>query len=214
MQIWQIVLLSLGQLIIFIVFCAYLKRKYYKDLFEDDPLGYIYAFVWPLTITVYFLVKIAISIYKLIDYLSDLGVKKSAFESLNERLNANTLELSKKQKEIIKEVQETDPIKILFEIENQELKSKLIEEHGFENLIKKVGYKTISKDDFGELICIHNKKNEMDYYYVKVINGTPESDGSFKEYFLKVPPDMDTAKEAVAWTYKMTPDKYNLSLRT
>ena len=43
---------------------------------------------------------------------------------------------------------------------------------------------------------------------VKVINSTLESDGKVKEYFLRVPKDMQSAKEAVAWTFNMKPEDY------
>ena len=50
---------------------------------------------------------------------------------------------------------------------------------------------------------------------VEVINGTAESDGSHKRYFLRVPSRMRTAREAVAWTYGLTDDQYaQLELRT
>jgi hypothetical protein len=50
---------------------------------------------------------------------------------------------------------------------------------------------------------------------VEVINGTREPDGTFKHYFLQVPPTVTTAKEAVAWTYGMTADEYTrLTIRT
>jgi hypothetical protein len=50
---------------------------------------------------------------------------------------------------------------------------------------------------------------------VEVINGTPEPDGSRKRYFLQVPPNMLTARSAVAWTYGMTARQYRgLLLRT
>lgn len=44
---------------------------------------------------------------------------------------------------------------------------------------------------------------------VRVKNSTPESDGSFKEYFLRVPPTMKTVQEAIAWTFGMKPGEYN-----
>jgi hypothetical protein len=50
---------------------------------------------------------------------------------------------------------------------------------------------------------------------VEVINATPEPDGTYKHYFLQVPPDMRTAREAVAWTYGLTPRTYSkLVVRT
>jgi hypothetical protein len=36
---------------------------------------------------------------------------------------------------------------------------------------------------------------------VEVVNSTPEPDGSRKTYFLRVPPTIETAREAVAWTF-------------
>ena len=50
---------------------------------------------------------------------------------------------------------------------------------------------------------------------VEVINATPEPDGSHKHFFLQVPPDMRTAREAVAWTYGLSPKAYSrLVVRT
>lgn len=50
---------------------------------------------------------------------------------------------------------------------------------------------------------------------VEVINATPEPDGTRKHFFLQVPPNLQTAREAVAWTYGMQPDVYSrLVLRT
>ena len=50
---------------------------------------------------------------------------------------------------------------------------------------------------------------------VEVINATPEPDGTRKHYFLQVPPNLGTAREAVAWTYGLTPEAYSrLVVRT
>jgi hypothetical protein len=43
---------------------------------------------------------------------------------------------------------------------------------------------------------------------VEVINATPEPDGTRKHFFLQVPPNLQTAREAVAWTYGMRPEVY------
>jgi hypothetical protein len=48
-----------------------------------------------------------------------------------------------------------------------------------------------------------------------VVNGTPETDGSRRRYVLRVPSRMRTAREAVAWTYGLTPERYGqLDVRT
>ena len=50
---------------------------------------------------------------------------------------------------------------------------------------------------------------------VEVVNGTPEPDGSFRRYVLQVPPEIGTARGAVAWTYGISEQQYaRLSVRT
>ena len=44
---------------------------------------------------------------------------------------------------------------------------------------------------------------------VEVINATPEPDGTHRHYFLQVPANIQSAREAVAWTYGMQPDEYS-----
>jgi hypothetical protein len=50
---------------------------------------------------------------------------------------------------------------------------------------------------------------------VEVVNATANSDGTHERYFLRVPPGMRTACEAVAWTYGLSSAQYaELDLRT
>jgi hypothetical protein len=49
---------------------------------------------------------------------------------------------------------------------------------------------------------------------VKVINSTPEPDGRFKDYFLRVPPMMVRARQAVAWTFDKVEHNYAPALET
>jgi hypothetical protein len=50
---------------------------------------------------------------------------------------------------------------------------------------------------------------------VEVENGTAEADGSRRRYVLRVPSRIRTAREAVAWTYGLTPERYaELDVRT
>lgn len=108
-----------------------------------------------------------------------------------------------------------DPMHILFEIGNSELRQSMIKQFGgFEALIAKVQHDILHTDDYGTLFRVWVPKLSKHFYYVKVINGTAEPDGSHREYYLEVPPDMDTAKEAVAWTYGLHPDDYHIAVRT
>ena len=43
---------------------------------------------------------------------------------------------------------------------------------------------------------------------VEVVNGTPEPDGTYKHYYLQVPPTVRTPREAVAWTYGLSEHEY------
>ncbi len=49
---------------------------------------------------------------------------------------------------------------------------------------------------------------------VEVVNGTPEPDGTRKRYFLQVPANMRSAREAVAWTYGLPEQRYRPTVRT
>ena len=49
---------------------------------------------------------------------------------------------------------------------------------------------------------------------VEVVNGTPEPDGTYKRYFLQVPPTVRTPREGVAWTYGLNERHYRPSIRT
>lgn len=49
---------------------------------------------------------------------------------------------------------------------------------------------------------------------VEVINSTPEPDGHHKTYTLRVPPDMATAQQAVAWTFGMDAATYRTLVET
>jgi hypothetical protein len=43
---------------------------------------------------------------------------------------------------------------------------------------------------------------------VRVINSTAERDGSRREFFLRVPHDMRTARASVAWSFGLKPMAY------
>jgi hypothetical protein len=50
---------------------------------------------------------------------------------------------------------------------------------------------------------------------VEVENGTADGDGSHRRYFLRVPSRMRTAREGVAWSYGLSPERYaELDVRT
>lgn len=90
---------------------------------------------------------------------------------------------------------------------NAEVRRAKIERFGHARYLVASGAREIHRDDFGALYRKDIPGNEP-LVMVKVVNATPEPDGSFKDYFLRVPPGMQTAREAVAWTFGKTPDDY------
>ncbi len=50
---------------------------------------------------------------------------------------------------------------------------------------------------------VNEMRRDEPIVMVEVLNSTPEPDGTRKTYFLRVPPTMRTAREAVAWTFDM-----------
>jgi len=45
---------------------------------------------------------------------------------------------------------------------------------------------------------------------LRVVNSTLEADGSAKDYWLRVPPDVTLARDAVAWTFDMGAGEYRV----
>jgi hypothetical protein len=76
----------------------------------------------------------------------------------------------------------------------------------------------VSKDDTGVLwrkFWGHRGVTIGSWTAVQVVNGTPEADGSHKRYILRVPSEVRSAEEAVAWTYGLNAKQYSaLGLRT
>jgi hypothetical protein len=98
------------------------------------------------------------------------------------------------------------------------LRNCLIDVMTPERFIKSGGASRVAEDDMGILWRAswrHRGVTVGSWSAVEVVNGTAELDGSQRRYFLRVPSRMRTAREAVAWTYGLTDDRYaQLELRT
>lgn len=93
-------------------------------------------------------------------------------------------------------------------VTNASLRRLLMETYGISRFLMDIGAELINEDECGKL---YRKELEGDepLVMVRVKNSTPEPDGSYKEYFLRVPPTMTTAREAVAWTFAMNDRDYS-----
>jgi hypothetical protein len=70
------------------------------------------------------------------------------------------------------------------------------------------GASEIQHDDFGRLYRRRQGLGEP-LMAVRVVNHTPEPDGSLREFWLRVPPTMTTARQAVAWTFNLSAEDYH-----
>jgi hypothetical protein len=97
--------------------------------------------------------------------------------------------------------------------DNAEVRRVMIQRYGPERYLMDSGAEQIHHDDFGVLYRKHLPGDES-LVMVKVVNATPEPDGSFKDYFLRVPPTMERARQAVAWTCGKAEDDYAPAVQT
>jgi hypothetical protein len=95
----------------------------------------------------------------------------------------------------------------------RELRRCMIERVPPERFAAECGARMVGRDDCGTLWRRRFEDGDI-WSAVEVVNGSPEPDGSHKRYFLRVPPEMRSAREAVAWTYGMSPRQYRPNLRT
>jgi hypothetical protein len=110
-----------------------------------------------------------------------------------------------------------DPDSITCEViektENVEVRRAMLERFGISRYISEAGVSPVHEDEYGTLYRRELAGDEA-LVLLKVINSTPEPDGTYKEYFLRVPPDIETAKQAVAWTFDIEPDDYRPQVQT
>lgn len=106
--------------------------------------------------------------------------------------------------------------KNLLEIEkepNVEIRRHMIELYGIEEYLKDAEAVRIHQDECGSLYRRDFIGGEP-LMMVKVLNSTPEPDGTRKWYYLRVPPNMTTAREAVAWTFGLEEAEYFPEIET
>ncbi len=90
---------------------------------------------------------------------------------------------------------------------NLEVRRIMMERFGIARYLIDSKADILHEDSYGTLFRKRIAGDEP-LMMVRVKNSTPEPDGSFRDYFLRVPPFMQTAKEAVAWTFGIHEDEY------
>lgn len=97
--------------------------------------------------------------------------------------------------------------------ENVELRRAMTEIFGVARYLNESGAQLVQEDECGQLYSKQVPGDEP-LQMVRVVNPTPEPDGTNKVYFLRVPPFVTTAREGVAWTFAVPPDEYEPLVQT
>lgn len=98
-------------------------------------------------------------------------------------------------------------------MENIEIRRVMLEIYGTSRYILDSGAFEVRRDKYGILYWMA-MKNDEPLLMVRVTNSTAEPDGTFKEYWLRVPPGIRSAKEGVAWTFGIDPEDYDPIIET
>jgi hypothetical protein len=118
-------------------------------------------------------------------------------------------------KKQIVESPETLTVSQIVDEPNAEVRRVMLSRFGEERFIRESKATVLDDDErFGTLMAHSFGWSDEALVMVKVKNSTPESDGSYKHYYLRVPPTMRTAREAVAWTFQFSPNEYDPDTET
>jgi len=108
---------------------------------------------------------------------------------------------------------------------NAEVRRVMIDLYGTENYIRDTNAEVVHTDDFGTLYR-KNLDGDESIMMIKVVNSTPEPDGSYKDYWIRVDPNayggLKTARAAVASTWRNSdgsmvfehPEDYDCAIET
>jgi hypothetical protein len=91
---------------------------------------------------------------------------------------------------------------------NSEVRRVLMERYGTARYLHEAQAHVLARDEFGTLFVVPSNHGGEPLVLVEVRNATPEPDGTWKDYFLRVPPGMRTPREAVAWTFGLDASAY------
>jgi hypothetical protein len=91
---------------------------------------------------------------------------------------------------------------------NVEVRRLMIQRYGLERYLRDADAVEIDSDECGILYRKTLPQDEP-IVVVKVIDSTAAPDGSRRQYFLRVPPHISSARAAVAWTFGMSAAEYN-----
>ena len=96
----------------------------------------------------------------------------------------------------------------ILNIRNAEIKSHFINDYGrgFKQFLKDLKASIVHAERGSKLIRIFPGGNEEPLTYIVVKDVSTQ-----KKYILRVPPEVKNCKEAIAWTFGMSEEEYNLT---
>jgi hypothetical protein len=97
----------------------------------------------------------------------------------------------------------------IIQCRNAQIRSHLLRDFGPERLVKELGAKVIHQDATSQLLHVTLGHQMEPLRLVKVKDS---STGDY--YLLRVPPDMKTCKQAIAWTFNLDEDEYDPIVET
>lgn len=125
----------------------------------------------------------------------------------------NGVALTDEQADMIIHHPEKMTPKSILDTPNAEIRRVMLERYGYERFVQDLPATKVMTDDWGTLWKAEFVDDEP-LVMVELVNSTPEQDGSFRKYFLRVPPGVKTAHEAVAWANHETVETYHPQIQT
>ena len=104
-------------------------------------------------------------------------------------------------------------VKAILAEQNAEVRRVMLDRMGLERFFSDAGAEPLQRDECGDLYRVDMADDEP-LVFVRVLNSTPEPDGTRNQYILRVPPSMNTARNAVAWTFGLAGDNYAPEVET
>jgi hypothetical protein len=89
----------------------------------------------------------------------------------------------------------------------------LVERYGPDRYLREAGGEVVQRDHCGNLWRAELPGDEP-LVMIEVRNATPEPDGSRRTFWLRVPPQVLTALEGVAWSFDLPPERYRPRVQT
>lgn len=96
---------------------------------------------------------------------------------------------------------------------NAEVRRVMLARFGEAQYLEQSNAELVHEDECGKLYRRTLGGDEA-LVMVRVLNSTSEPDGSIKPYFLRVPPNIKTARDAVAWTFGVSAKEYRPSVES